>query len=79
MLPYSSGTTGIPKGVMLTHRNLVANVQQIADGDIDRATTILAVLPFFHIYGMTVLLNLACASRARSSRCRSSTSSSSSG
>lgn len=65
VLPYSSGTTGRPKGVMLSHRNLVANVQQsipqlgmVAD---DR---ILAVLPFFHIYGMTVLLNLALSRRA---------------
>jgi len=65
VLPYSSGTTGIPKGVMLSHRNLVANVQQsrvlinlVPD---DR---VLAVLPFFHIYGMTVLLNLALRQRA---------------
>ncbi|HWI31367.1 MAG TPA: AMP-binding protein [Microbacterium sp.] len=65
VLPYSSGTTGIPKGVMLSHRNLVANVQQCR-GHIDlRATDrVLAVLPFFHIYGMTVLLNLALHQRA---------------
>jgi acyl-CoA synthetase (AMP-forming)/AMP-acid ligase II len=60
VLPYSSGTTANPKGVMLTHRNLVANVVQIrpllAMGSADN---ILAVLPFFHIYGMTVLLNAA--------------------
>lgn len=60
VLPYSSGTTGIPKGVMLTHSNLVANVCQsrpmIEVHDDDR---LLAVLPFFHIYGMTVLLNAA--------------------
>lgn len=64
-LPYSSGTTGNPKGVMLTHRNLVANVAQIrpllAMGPDDKA---LAVLPFFHIYGMTVLLNAALHARA---------------
>ncbi|MGZ4548606.1 MAG: AMP-binding protein [Blastococcus sp.] len=57
-LPYSSGTTGLPKGVMLTHRNLVANVAQcrslIDMGEDDRT---LAVLPFFHIYGLTVLMN----------------------
>lgn len=65
VLPYSSGTTGRPKGVMLTHRNLVANVAQCAPvltvGDDDR---VLAVLPFFHIYGMTVLLNFAVRQRA---------------
>ncbi|ODU74027.1 MAG: AMP-dependent synthetase [Microbacterium sp. SCN 71-21] len=64
-LPYSSGTTGVPKGVMLTHRNLVANVAQsrviIELGHDDR---VLAVLPFFHIYGMTVLLNMALKQRA---------------
>jgi acyl-CoA synthetase (AMP-forming)/AMP-acid ligase II len=58
-LPYSSGTTGLPKGVMLTHRNLVANVAQcrplfdLHEGD----ERVIAVLPFFHIYGLTVLMN----------------------
>ncbi len=58
VLPYSSGTTGLPKGVMLTHHNLVANLAQskpmfsYADGEVA-----LAVLPFFHIYGMQVLMN----------------------
>ncbi len=65
VLPYSSGTTGIPKGVMLSHRNLVANVAQcVPHMDLDENDRVLAVLPFFHIYGMTVLLNLALRRRA---------------
>jgi acyl-CoA synthetase (AMP-forming)/AMP-acid ligase II len=66
VLPYSSGTTGRPKGVILTHRNLVANVaQSLAFLAAEPDDRVLAVLPFFHIYGMTVLLNLAFATRAR--------------
>ncbi len=65
VLPYSSGTTGIPKGVMLTHRNLVSNVAQCCVSiELDAGDRVLAVLPFFHIYGMTVLLNLALRRRA---------------
>ena len=65
VLPYSSGTIGRPKGVILTHRNLVANVAQalpVLQGSAD--DRVLAVLPFFHIYGMTVLLNVALQVRA---------------
>ncbi|CAH0302264.1 Long-chain-fatty-acid--CoA ligase [Arthrobacter sp. Bi83] len=65
VLPYSSGTTGRPKGVRLSHRNLVANVQQ-ARGllGVTPDDRLLALLPFFHIYGLTVLLNLALRERA---------------
>jgi 4-coumarate--CoA ligase len=58
VLPYSSGTTGVNKGVMLTHRNLVANVAQtLGAADMREDETLIAVLPFFHIYGMQVLMN----------------------
>ncbi|KAL1138535.1 hypothetical protein AAG570_008598 [Ranatra chinensis] len=64
LLPYSSGTTGLPKGVQLTHSNCVANIQQImhpkfldlqpaSDSHQDIAV---GVIPFFHIYGCTALL-----------------------
>jgi len=58
-LPYSSGTTGLPKGVMLTHYNLVANMRQM-DGleYFHREDTLLCVLPLFHIYGLVVVLNM---------------------
>jgi 4-coumarate--CoA ligase len=65
VLPYSSGTTGHPKGVMLTHRNLVSNVLQCeAVIPVTRDDRVLAVLPFFHIYGMSVLLDFALLKRA---------------
>ncbi|MCS5719928.1 AMP-binding protein [Herbiconiux sp. CPCC 205763] len=65
VLPFSSGTTGHPKGVMLTHQNLVANVLQSEQViPLGRDDRVLAVLPFFHIYGLSVLLDFALLKRA---------------
>jgi len=61
LLQYTGGTTGVSKGVMLSHRNLGANVEQarawFPDADPGREV-MLAVLPFFHVYGLTVCLLL---------------------
>jgi acyl-CoA synthetase (AMP-forming)/AMP-acid ligase II len=58
-LPYSSGTTGLAKGVMLTHHNLVANLRQMEGLDyFVRDDVLLCVLPLFHIYGLVVVLNM---------------------
>jgi long-chain acyl-CoA synthetase len=61
LLQYTGGTTGIPKGAVLTHRNLVVNAVQSRawltlrnEGE----SVILAVIPFFHVYGMTTAMNL---------------------
>lgn len=66
-IPYSSGTSGLPKGVELTHRNIVANLVQITDSHLQltAADTLIGVLPFFHIYGMVVILNAALARLAK--------------
>jgi 4-coumarate--CoA ligase len=66
-LPYSSGTTGLSKGVMLTHRNLVANVAQCLGAALPMGgdDSFVAVLPFFHIYGMQVLMNCGLRAGAR--------------
>ncbi len=64
VLQYTGGTTGTPKGAMLTHRNLWANTRQSLDwltqtgGGIER---VLAVLPFFHVFAMTGAMNLGLA------------------
>jgi long-chain acyl-CoA synthetase len=61
LLQYTGGTTGVSKGVMLTHANLRANVEQVRawfpDADPGREI-MMAVLPFFHVYGLTVCLLL---------------------
>ncbi|MGC2110039.1 MAG: AMP-binding protein [Candidatus Korobacteraceae bacterium] len=62
-LPFSSGTTGLPKGVMLSHYNLVANVYQTLTpgefGAINADEVMLCFLPLYHIYGLTIGLNLS--------------------
>ncbi|HET7658199.1 MAG TPA: AMP-binding protein [Bacillales bacterium] len=62
LIQYTGGTTGLPKGVMLTHHNLVANTMQckawmykMQYGE----EKVLGILPFFHVYGMTTVMNLA--------------------
>ena len=59
-LPYSSGTTGLPKGVMLSHFNLVANVYQLLGSNgspLSHEDVVLCFLPLYHIYGLNVVLN----------------------
>jgi long-chain acyl-CoA synthetase len=67
VLQYTGGTTGTPKGAMLTHGNLHANVlQNIAWSQnlLTDAERVLGVLPFFHVFAMTVVMNLAIAKGA---------------
>ncbi|TGZ76758.1 acetyl-CoA synthetase-like protein [Ascodesmis nigricans] len=62
-LVYSSGTTGTPKGVMLSHQNVASNIAQLIAGESEnlswKTDKILAFLPFFHIYGLTCLIHHA--------------------
>lgn len=62
LLQYTGGTTGLAKGVMLTHYNLVANTEQIkvwCHRAQEGRERMLAVLPFFHVYGMTTAMNFS--------------------
>lgn len=63
LLQYTGGTTGTPKGAMLTHQNVVANALQSKAwvGVEDGTETFLGVLPFFHVFAMTAVLNLSMA------------------
>jgi len=66
VLPFSSGTTGLPKGVMLTHSNLLTNLYQVIQAhEVGPDDIMLNQLPFFHIYGMTVLFGAAILAGAR--------------
>jgi long-chain acyl-CoA synthetase len=67
-IQYTSGTTGVPKGAMLTHRNLVANAAQgraWVPGMVAGEETIYAVLPMFHAYGLTLCVTFAISTGAR--------------
>ena len=62
LLQYTGGTTGVPKGAMLTHENVYSNAVQVCSwlGDVDEeGETFLAVIPFFHVFAMTAVMNLA--------------------
>jgi long-chain acyl-CoA synthetase len=60
VLQYTGGTTGTPKGAMLTHANVTINVQQVSDWApelADAEERMMAILPFFHVFAMTVVMN----------------------
>jgi acyl-CoA synthetase (AMP-forming)/AMP-acid ligase II len=58
-LPYSSGTTGFPKGVMLTHHNLVSMLRMMeANNAFSQDDTLVCVVPMYHLYGLHIVVNL---------------------
>ena len=59
LIQYTGGTTGVPKGAMLTHANLSANARQVAalNPDVDGVDRVMGVLPFFHVFANTCVLN----------------------
>ena len=76
VIPYSSGTSGLPKGVVLTHRNVVANLRQISASRslnaISSDDVVLGVLPFYHIYGAAPVRPRPSAPRGASAASRAS-------
>lgn len=58
---YTSGTTGVPKGVMLTHGNLAKDAEILAEmrGEIEPDTVVIGALPLYHVYGITSVLNVS--------------------
>ncbi|MHB8158122.1 MAG: long-chain-fatty-acid--CoA ligase [Desulfocucumaceae bacterium] len=67
VLQYTGGTTGVSKGAMLTHRNIVANALQVTEwfnGCKYGGESVLSALPFFHSYGMTTCINFGIANAA---------------